>query len=39
MQMYMMMFVDVYALEDISPYLCLFNEKSSLKSFHSAIIL
>lgn len=33
------MHVDVCALEDISPYLRFFNEKSSFKSFHSTLVL
>lgn len=39
MQMYITTFVDGCDLEDIFPYLHVFNEKSSLKSFHPAIIL
>lgn len=38
MQIYILLFVDTCALEDISPYLCLFNEENSLKSFSSAIV-
>lgn len=37
MQIYITMFVDVCALENISPYLHLFNEKVD-KSFQSAIV-
>lgn len=39
MQIYITMFVDACALEDVPLYLHSFSEKSSLKSFHSAIVL